>query len=111
MGKNPRQEEVDGIIRELDQKKELFVVLCDLDRAPDRSFGLTPGVLQGLQKIQETGCTLRYVIFGSPYVMPLLPQPISSALIAYEKTAGAERAVLQALRGTSIPVGKLPVKI
>jgi hypothetical protein len=52
---------------------------------------------------------MRYVVFGSPYVIPLLPQP-SSALIAYEKTTGSEEAVFQALRGSFKPVGKLPVE-
>jgi beta-glucosidase-like glycosyl hydrolase len=111
MRKNPRKEEVDGIIHELTKKKEILIVLCDLERSPTHSFGLTSEVIQSLQRIHETGCVMRYVLFGSPYVIPLLPQPVSSALIAYEKTEGSGKAVLQTLCGTFKPIGKLPVKL
>jgi hypothetical protein len=110
MRTTPRQEEIDGILRKLGQKKEVLAVLCDLERSPALSFGLTPAVIQGLQRIQEAGCTIRYVIFGSPYILQLLPHPVSSALVAYEKTRGAEEAVLQTLCGTFKPIGKIPIK-
>jgi beta-N-acetylhexosaminidase len=111
MGRNPRQEEIEGFFRELGQKKEVLVVLCDLERSPSLTFGLTPALLQGLQRIQDHGCQIRYTIFGSPYIVPLLPQPVRSALIAYEKTSGSEQAVLQALSGKFKPIGTLPVKL
>ncbi len=108
ISKAPRHEEIDGVLRALGTKKELLVVLCDLERAPV-SFGITPALIKGLQKLYSSGCTLRYVIFGSPYALALLPQPITSALVAYEKMPGAEQAALDALCGSFRPTGKLPV--
>lgn len=111
MRKKPRSEEVAGVIRALEGKKEALVVLCDLDRFPSLQFGLTPELIKGLEEIAKTGCTLRYIIFASPYVLRLLPQPVSSALVAYEKTQGSEKAVFQALLDTFTLKGRLPVKI
>jgi hypothetical protein len=109
MRKTPRQEEIKGILHALGRKKKVLVILCDLERSAHLSFGLMPGVIHGLQEILKTGSDIRYVIFGSPYVLTLLPKPISSALIAYEKTKGSEKAVFQALCGTFTPTGQLPV--
>jgi hypothetical protein len=108
--RQPRPEEIDGLLALLKKKTELLVVLCDLERAPGRSFGMTEEVLQGLQRVVDTGIKVRYVVFGSPYALALLPKPLLSALVAYERTAGSERAVFEALSGAFDPKGVLPVR-
>jgi beta-glucosidase-like glycosyl hydrolase len=93
------------------QTLEVIVVLCDLERSPGCSFGITDELLNGVQKITDAGARVRYVIFGSPYVLALLPKPVASALVAYERTPGSERAVFLALSGMLEPTGVLPVKL
>ena len=109
--RQPRPEEVDGLLASLTKKTELLVVLCDLERAPSRSFGMTEELLKGLQRVLDTGVKIRYVIFGSPYALALLPKPVTSALVAYERTHGSERATLEALSGVYEPKGILPVRL
>lgn len=109
--RQPRPEEVDGLLTALKKKTELLVVLCDLERAPGRSFGMTEELLRGLQRVLDTGVKIRYVIFGSPYALALLPKPVTSALVAYERTPGSERAALEALSGVYEPKGILPVRL
>ena len=116
--RRPRQEEIDGLLIALEsfakgslkKKSDLLVVLCDLERSPSRLFGISDELLLGLQKIVNTGARVRYVIFGSPYVLALLPKPNSSALVAYERTPGSERAAFMALSGVLEPTGILPVR-
>ena len=108
--RQPRQEEIDGLFSALKKKTDLLVVLCDLERSASRSFGISEELLKGLQRVVDTGTKVRYVIFGSPYVLPLLPKPVTGALVAYENTPGSERAVFLALSGVFEPTGVLPVR-
>ena len=108
--RQPRQEEVDGLFSTLKKKTDLLVVLCDLERSASRSFGVSEELVKGLQQVVDTGTKVRYVIFGSPYVLALLPKPITAALVAYENTPGSERAVFLALSGALEPTGVLPVR-
>lgn len=94
----------------LKKKTELLVVLCDLERSPARSFGMSEELLKGLRRVIDTGVKVRYVVFGSPYVLAGLPKPVTSALVAYERTPGSERASFEALSGAFEPKGVLPVR-
>ena len=108
--RRPRQEEVDGLLDALKKKPTLLVILCDLDRSAGRSFGISDELLMGLRRVTAGGTKVQYVIFGSPYVLALLPQPVTSALVAYERTMGSERAAFLALSGVLAPTGILPVR-
>lgn len=109
--RNPTPNDIAGLISELGEKGELVVVLSDTERSAALSFGITPELIEGLKTLQSRGLRIRYVIFGSPYILNLLPKPVVSALVAYEKTAGSEKAVAEVLRGSVIPSGILPVKV
>lgn len=108
--RQPRPEEVEGLLASLKKKTELLVVLCDLERSPARSFGMSEELLKGLRRVIDTGVKVRYVVFGSPYVLAGLPKPVTSALVAYERTPGSERASFEALSGAFEPKGVLPVR-
>ncbi len=109
--KDPREEDVDGIIDDLRNKKEVLIVLCDLERTPATSYGLSKNLLAALQRISQSGKSIRYIIFGSPYVLSSLPQPLTSALIAYEATQEAQEAAFEALVGKVRPEGRVPVQL
>ena len=108
--RKPRQDDVTGLLLEVKGPNEVLVILSDLERSAACSFGITAEVVQGLQKVADSGVRVRYVVFGSPYVLGLLPRPILSALVAYERTCGSEQAVFQALCGLYEPTGILPVR-
>lgn len=109
--RQPRPEEVEGVLASMKTKTELLVVLCDVERAPSRSFGITEELVKDLQRVVDSGMKVRYVIFGSPYVLMVLPKPVISALVAYERTPGSERAAFEAVSGAFEPKGVLPVRL
>ena len=108
--KDPRDEDVDGILHDMKDKNELLLVLSDLERSPAASFGITKTLKAALDRLNQSGKTIRYVIFGSPYVLGYLPSPVTSALVAYEDTEGSCEAVYKVLIGKSRPEGKLPIQ-
>lgn len=109
--KDPREEDVDGILHDLRNKNELLLVLSDLERSPSTSFGITKNLTAAFTRLNQSGKRVRYVIFGSPYVLNYLPTPITSALIAYEDTDGAHEAVYKAMVGKASATGRIPVQL
>jgi beta-glucosidase-like glycosyl hydrolase len=107
----PTKDEEAGLLRAVEDRQEILVVLSDLERSPALAFGITPELVQMLRTIQDKGVRIRYVLFGSPYILSILPQPILSALVAYEHTMGSEQAVLAVLGGKAMPTGVLPVHL
>lgn len=111
MRKDPRAEDTLGILDALHGKTEALIILNDTDRTPGTSFGLTPEVLQALHRIHASGQHVRYIIFGSPYILYYLPKNYASALVFYENTDAAQQAAENILFKKNTPQGVLPITL
>ena len=88
--------------------KHRKLILKNLNRDFKDNYGLTEEELQDIYTNKNDISLV--VIFGSPYIVNLLPHDMN-ILIAYEENEDTLQAVEDFLRGTLEAKGKLPITI
>ena len=103
-------EKVD-LIRELAEDADYVVVGSYIRTADNKGdFGLSPGEIQLLKSLSESQNPAAFVLFGSPYLLPLISQ-LPTYIVAYDDYPGAELAAVKSILGEIPFRGKLPVSL
>jgi len=98
-------------IRKLAEDADYLVVGTYIRTAANQGdFGLSPGEMQLLETISQGRNPAAFVLFGSPYLLPLVSQ-LPTYIVAYDDYPGAELAAVKAILGEISFRGKLPVSL
>jgi hypothetical protein len=74
------------------------------------SVALSDNQIRLLEGLSELERPFAFVLFGSPYLLPLVPD-LPSYILAYDDHPGAERAAARLVMGRVRSRGKLPVSL
>ena len=96
-------------IRQLAEEVDYLVVGSYIRTADNKGdFGLSPGEMELLETLSEGQSPAAFVLFGSPYLLPLVSR-LPTYIAAYDDYPGAELAAVKAILGEIPFRGQLPV--
>jgi beta-N-acetylhexosaminidase len=103
-------EKLDSIL-ELAEDADYVVVGSYIRTADNKGeFGLSPGEMQLLESLSKGSNPAAFVLFGSPYLLPLVSR-LPTYIVAYDDYPGAELAAVRSILGEIPFRGKLPVSL
>lgn len=98
-------------IREQAKEVDYLVVGTYIRTAANQGdFGLSPGEMQLLESLSKGRKPAAFVLFGSPYLLPLVAQ-LPTYIVAYDDYPGAELAAVKSILGEIPFRGQLPISL
>ncbi|MDX2245190.1 MAG: glycoside hydrolase family 3 N-terminal domain-containing protein [Bacteroidia bacterium] len=112
IGHSPDEKEIKEIHLQLEKYDHLIVSLHDMQIKAVHGFGITPNIIQLVEKLADSG-KVRLVVFGSAYSLRKfkLPADRCSVLLAYQETPFTQTAAAEILAGKNFAKGQIPVVI
>jgi len=98
-------------IEDLAEGADYLVVGTYIRSAANKGeLGLSPGQMRLLERLSRIRGPAAFVLFGSPYLLPLVSQ-LPTYVVAYDDYPGAELAAVKSILGETPFRGKLPVSL
>jgi beta-N-acetylhexosaminidase len=98
-------------IEELAEDADYLVIGTYIRGAANKGeLGLSPGEMQLLERLSRIRRPAAFVLFGSPYLLPLVSQ-LPTYIVAYDDYPGAELAAVKTILGEIPFLGKLPISL